>query len=320
MSLNLFAQQAEANREERIQNGPDFSERAYPLIFTSGKPFRGKFLIPIETALPSDLHNFNGNQPIPGGAICNNMYPVLSASGEFVYETDSAGKVIQNKDGTPKIAKRVCEVCQSTGKYGACTPKTCWSFLFYCFDLVGEKRPSKKNPTKTYEVNPVVVVDIPVGKNRKNIDKLLTAATDGRLYRKIWQLKSVEGDGFQTPETLDPEDMGDQAPTVVPEDVIQRYAVPRDKSGNVIAPGEPERDEYDKRIRSLLLAPRQNVDWKYLGLTNPWAANEQKPAQDGAADESKPKLNGAASGDALSAGALSEDLDAIFASEDEIPF
>jgi hypothetical protein len=298
MTFDLFAETAKKVQEERIaRGGTPISEQIRTLNLSAEKnvPFRGWFITDFYSALPLLLHDFLDGKPCSD--ICNCMYSDL----------DPTGKRVLNEETGQMEVRKIQRSCQHCGKKNTVKvkgefkvietkSKLGYGMLFYCLDLIGKKKTSKKN--NIYELKPLVWVDLPDGRDRSIVNKLQVASDDGRIYKKLWLLKQIADVGVQVPESLDKEDLAkeftkdflDKAEEEVAKFRLQ-YGRPLDPDGVPYSIESDEWHAYRKKIGAYQLGCRGNVDWEFTGLNNPYAA-AVKDDPDSDDDEGEPENDG----------------------------
>lgn len=163
-----------------------------------------------------------------------------------------------------------CDICQMVGtKFGECYAIAVRCFLGYVYNLVGQtfsKTDERTGETKVFKLNPVKLIEIPLGKEDINVGTLQEAARRRYFNEDIWQIERKKGKGFLQPKTIDADKF--------------RAAVGRDVPLDVPAEAQSLGELTKVETMKLILSAFENVEWEKLGMKPPTAAPaaEETPA------------------------------------------
>lgn len=255
-----------ANQEKRAQYEADRALRASNpsgsrisrLKVMADTPYFVKFLHDYDAGLEIFVHMWRGDQP------CNEICKVHY--------------------GEP------CDICTEVGtKYGESyhVPMRC--FLGWVYNNVGgtfSKTDERTKEVKTYNLNPIKLIQIPLGKNDANIAILLEASSARRhnyFRTDIWQIERKKGAGFSQPKTIDDADLVKLVGRDVPLEVSEA--------------AQKISAESKKSIMTMILSSFDNVQWEKLGLEPPKVKAEhaeitERNAPAGQADSAPPAEDG----------------------------
>lgn len=157
-----------------------------------------------------------------------------------------------------------CDICSTVGtQFGESYAVAARCFLGWVYNNVGatfSKTNERTGETKIYNLNPIKLIQIPLGKEDANITILQEAARRKYFKEDIWQVERKKGKGFSVPKTVQESDFRKAVGKDVPIDVNEA----------ALKIGKASKAE----VMKMLLSAFDNVQWEALGLTPPGAPPE----------------------------------------------
>lgn len=158
--------------------------------------------------------------------------------------------------------RRDCRICKtSSTKYGENYPIAMRVFVGYVYNLIGQtftKVDPRTGESKEYKLNPIKLIEVPLGKEDINVSTLQEAARRRYFLEDIWQLERKKGKGFQPPKTFKDVDefrkmVGKDVPVEIPALALKI-------------------NELNKlELFKFMLTAFDDVDWEALKLKPPTA-------------------------------------------------
>lgn len=170
---------------------------------------------------------------------------------------------------------QTCDICGTiSSKFGEifAVPSRC--FIVYCYNQVGETFKAKNG--QTYELNPVKLLALPLGKltdgessepGYTNTDPLKTATKKGYFQSDVWKITRKQGKGFAPPSPFESLEQfqklsGKQYSVELPDEALQFATMS------------------SKQILKVVLGAFDNVQWELLGFKAPELKDPAKPTSE----------------------------------------
>lgn len=236
VSVRDLLAKKEANRqridtERAIRQANPSGSRISRLKVMADTPYYVKFLHEYDKGLELFIHVWRGDEPC--NEICKLHY------------------------------SEPCDICTAVGtKYGESYHVPVRCFLGWVYNSVGgsfTKKDDRTGETKTYNLNPIKLIQIPLGKEDCNITILQEAARRKYFHEDIWQIERKKGKGFAVPKTIDTGKLRE----LVGRDVPLELSEAAHKIGQ----------EDKLSTMTMILTAFDNVQWAKLGLKPPGGVN-----------------------------------------------
>lgn len=221
------------DEERALRQANPSGSRISRLKVQADTPYFVKFLHKYNVGLELFVHMWNGDNP------CNEIC-----------------KIHYNE---------TCDICKAVGtKFGESYHIPVRCFLGWVYNNVGatfDKRNDRTGEVKTYNLNPIKLIQIPLGKDDANITVLQEASRRNYFDTDVWQIERKKQKGFSIPKTL--AEPG-QLRTLVGRDVPLEVSEAAQKIGK----------EESIEIMTMILSSFDNVQWEKLGLKAPTVKTE----------------------------------------------
>lgn len=172
-----------------------------------------------------------------------------------------------------------CDICKTVGsRFGETYHVPVRCFLGWVYNNVGStfsKKDDRTGEFKTFNLNPIKLIQVPLGKDDANIAILQEASRRKYFAEDVWVIERKKGKGFSVPKTVDTERL--------------KELLGRDVPLEISDPAAKITQENKVGILTMILSAFDNVQWEKLGLKPPSLSSEVMEITERKAPAGKPE-------------------------------